>query len=438
MTQSGSASPFDDLGRAVQAKDVARAEAVLVRHPELKRRLDEAIPGGHFGATALLVAAGHRDRAMIDLLLREGADINARSHWWAGGFGVLDRDPDDLTDYLIGRGATVDIYAASRLGRLDRIDALLAADPSRVHVRGGDGQTPLHVAPTVAIAERLVAAGADIDAIDVDHESTPAQYLIRDHQDVVRYLVGRGCRTDLLMASALGDPDLVRSHLDADLAAAGTTVSDFWFPRQNPHAGGSIYKWTLGHYKIAHEIAREFGHEEVVQLLMKRSPAVIKLAAACELGEEDLLNRLVTAEPGFAPSPTSQDARRLPDAANRNRTTAVRLYLAAGWPVDARGELGASALHWAGWNGNFEMVRAILRAGPSLDLKDAEHDGTPLGWAIYGSKHGWHCRTGDYAGVVNALLDAGAALPPAPGAVEPDASEAVQAVLRERRKAGRA
>jgi hypothetical protein len=62
------------------------------------------------------------------------------------------------------------------------------------------------------------------------------------------------------------------------------------------------------------------------------------------------------------------------------------------------------------------------------------HDGTPLGWAIFGSKHGWHCRTGDYAGVVSALLDAGAPLPPAPGGAEPDASEAVQGVLRQRRK----
>jgi Ankyrin repeats (3 copies)/Ankyrin repeat len=434
MTNGKPRLPFDDLGAAILAKDAARAEEILARHTELKRRLDEAIPGGHFGATALLVAAGHRDRAMIDLLLREGADINARSHWWAGGFGVLDRDPDDLTDYLISRGATVDIYAASRHGRLDRVDTLLAADPSLAHARGGDGQTPLHVAQTVAIAERLVAAGADIDALDFDHESTPAQYLIRDHQDVVRYLIGRGCRTDILMGSALGDPDIVQSHLDVDPSAAGTTVSDRWFPKQNPHAGGSIYIWTLGHYKIAHEIARDFGHEEIVQLLMQRSPAFIKLAAACELGEEDLLNRLVTAEPGFAPSPTSEEARRLPDAANRNRTTAVRLYLVAGWPVDARGELGASALHWAGWNGNLEMVRAILLAGPSLTLKDAVHDGTPLGWAIFGSKHGWHCRTGDYAGVVNALLDAGALLPPAPGGAEPDASEAVQRVLRERRK----
>jgi hypothetical protein len=100
-----------------------------------------------------------------------------------------------------------------------------AADPDVVHARGGDGQTPLHFASTVEVAEFLLANGAEIDARDVDHESTPAQYMLRveqkrhyprDRQDVARYLVARGCRTDILMAAALGDADLVRRHLDAD------------------------------------------------------------------------------------------------------------------------------------------------------------------------------------------------------------------------------
>jgi hypothetical protein len=34
-----------------------------------------------------------------------------------------------------------------------------------------------------------------------------------------------------------------------------------------------------------------------------------------------------------------------------------------------------------------------------------------MDWAIHGSVHGWHRDTGDYPGVVKALLDAGAKLP---------------------------
>ena len=77
-----------------------------------------------------------------------------------------------------------------------------------MHARGGDGQTPLHFATTIDVAQLLLDHGADIDARDVDHESTPAQCMVRDRQEVARYLVSRGCRTDILMAAALGDLEL--------------------------------------------------------------------------------------------------------------------------------------------------------------------------------------------------------------------------------------
>ncbi len=76
--------------------------------------------------------------------------------------------------------------------------------------------------------------------------------------------------------------------------------------------------------------------------------------------------------------------------------------LNAGWPVDSQGEMGASALHWAAFNGNAEMTRAILEHHPSLELKSDEHESTPIGWAIFGSGNSWHSDTGDYVGTVKA------------------------------------
>ncbi len=146
----------------------------------------------------------------------------------------------------------------------DELRAIVSADPSAVHARGGDGQTPLHVASSVGMAQILLDHGADIDARDVDHESTPAQYLVRERPAVVRYLVERRCRTDLLMAAALGDETRVVRHLDAEPAAIRTTVSDIYFPKQDPRSGGSIYNWTLGTGKTAHVIAHESGHAGVL------------------------------------------------------------------------------------------------------------------------------------------------------------------------------
>jgi len=107
----------------------------------------------------------------------------------------------------------------------------------------------------------------------------------------------------------------------------------------------------------------------------------------------------------------------------------VRAMLGAGWPLDATGQHGATPLHWAAFHGNAEMIREILRHNPPLERKDAEFNSTPLGWAIYGSEHGWHCEDGNYVATVEALLDAGAKLPEE----SPNGTEAVKAVLRSRR-----
>ncbi len=114
---------------------------------------------------------------MIDALLGAGANINARTKWWAGGFGVLDMSSAELTPYLIQRGAYVDIHAAARLGMFDRLKSLVEADAGLVRARGGDGQTPLHFAATTEIAGYLLDHGAEIDVRDIDHESTAAQYM---------------------------------------------------------------------------------------------------------------------------------------------------------------------------------------------------------------------------------------------------------------------
>jgi Ankyrin repeat len=231
----------------------------------------------------------------------------------------------------------------------------------RLRAGGGDGQTPLHFASTVEVAEFLLPNGAEIDARDVGHESTPAQYMLRveqqrhyprDRQEVARYLVARGCRTDILMAAALGDVDLVRRHLDADAGCIRTSVSQEWFPKQDPRAGGTIYIWKLGAHRTAHSVARDFGHEEVFQLLKERTPEDLKMALACELGDEAVFQEFLSSHPDAAKTLSEQNQRKLPNAAQNNNTKAVRLMLEAGWPVDTPGEMGATALHWAGFNGN--------------------------------------------------------------------------------------
>jgi len=86
--------------------------------------------------------------------------------------------------------------------------------------------------------------------------------------------------------------------------------------------------------------------------------------------------------------------------------------LHAGWPVDARGKHGATPLHFAAWHGNVVMAKHVLEYRPPLEALDHDFSMTALGWALHGSLHGSNRDRGDYGGTVEALLDAGATLPP--------------------------
>jgi ankyrin repeat protein len=429
-------SPAEALKSAVCGGDAVRVHELIERHPELRAKIDDPLPNYGFGQQALFAAVQRSDRDTIDALLRAGADIRKRTEWWAGGFGVLDDCDPGMVDFLLERGALLDAHSAARLGMLSKVQELVSADPDVVRAKGGDGQTPLHFASTVEVAAFLLESGAEIDARDVNHESTPAQYMLRvehkrqyprDRQDVARYLVSRGCRTDILMAAALGDLELIGRHLDSDPGCIRMSVSEKWFPKQDPRASGTIYIEKLGANRTAHSVAREFGHEEVFQFLLSQTPKDLKLALACELGDKALLQEFPV-QNSVIPSELSETERqRLPNAAQNNNVNAVQTMLEAGWPVDTPGEMGATALHWAGFNGNAEMTRLLLRFHPALELKSRDYAGTAIAWAIFGSGNSWHRDTGDFVGTIQELLTAGAAMPPNAEELEP--SEAVLEVL---------
>jgi Ankyrin repeats (many copies) len=125
------------------------------------------------------------------------------------------------------------------------------------------------------------------------------------------------------------------------------------------------------------------------------------------------------------------------NAATRNDATMIRRLLTAGADPNARGGLDQTApLDWACWRGRYEAARALVEGGADIHAIN-RYGSDALGTAAHGSIH---CQDafggigtklpeeithGDYAGIVEMLIAAGARLPTRVGG-----SEAVQEALR--------
>lgn len=419
-------SPVELFGAAVRDGDVEGVRALLGAHPELVARINE--PLFDFKQPAIQLAMGNL--AMLDLLIAHGADINAKSAWEMGGFGILENAPPEQMRGLIERGAQVDVWSAAKFDMADRLREFLTSDPSLVNAKGGDGKRPLHYAAGVAIAQLLLDHGAEIDALDDDHHSTPAQYLVSDRPEVARFLLARGARSDLLLASALGDIDRVRRHLDEDASAIRMRVSQDWFPMvDTAKNGGHIYQWTLGFYASAFDVARKQGHKGVLDLLMERAGPLDRLLDALWNGDTAAADAILASSPALVGQAPSNATRLVADAARNNKTAAVAAMLDRGFPVTATSQHGAMPLHWAAWHGNPDMVHAVLRHHPPLDAGDRDHGGTAMGWLIHGAVGGWKgIATDKHDECAPLLLAAGLTVDEA---ALPTGNDALDRVLRE-------
>ncbi len=181
--------------------------------------------------------------------------------------------------------------------------------------------------------------------------------------------------------------------------------------------------------RTAYALAVQSGQTGTAALLARRGAntdisAFDRLVGAYAADDSAKLSQVTVAREGPLPE---EYERLLPEFAAGHRTAAVRGLLAAGIAVDARGEHGGTALHWACWKGYADLVKILLAHGASLTIEDEAFHAPPAGWFSHGLQN---CaeRDGDYPETARLLLAAGATI--AAGDI-PSGDEAVDAVLRE-------
>lgn len=407
--------------------ELRQAEAMLASHPELAgaglyaalvlgdaERVEVALrestglvrtKGGPQNWEPLLYvcysrfasAASSRAQDLVrtaQALLRAGADPNTSYN------------PEEWPDNPLSC-----LYGATGLNNNPALgQALLGAGANP-----NDGESLYHSTehPDLACVKLLLKHGASANG-------TNALKHMLDHEDPegLRLLLSAGA--DPNEANERGETALHWAISHGRSATVITTLLDAGAAIDAPRTEG----------RTAYALAVHCGQMEAAALLQTRgantelSP-VDRFIAACTNAGPVELDGLLEEAGKIAAAPGS--GRLIPDLTMHHRTAAVRALLGVGLPIGARGDHGATALHWACWKGYGDLVKILLERGASLTVEDHQFHGTPPGWFGHGARN---CcdEGGDYAEVARLLIAAGAKIP---AADMPTGRAEVDSVLRE-------
>ncbi len=371
---------------AVHGGEPEKVDRLLAEVNGLSEAIDQ--PWCHFDSPP--VVASKQNQEMVCVLLKHGANINARSDWWAGSFGVLDGVERKTFDFLVAQGATPDIHAFSNQGMVDEVRFCLEKDPRSANARGGDGQTPLHVAASIEVIDVLLSHGADVSIRCLDHSATAAQYAV-DKPDLCRHLIDAGATPDIFMAAALGDVDLASKVVALQPDAISTRVG--FCPhtsRVHTKADRHIYFWKLNNAETAMEVARNFQHDAMWKFLFDNGTEKDRFLAACWDADQQTVINLISRSPTITSQLNLSDRKELARAAWLGQTETVQLMLKAGFDPHVPDADNSTPLDRACFHGFHEIVSILLERDPEppLEFKN-QFGGTPLSCCIWGSKHSW-------------------------------------------------
>ena len=328
------------------------------------------------GRTPLHLAAAKGYTDIAELLVKGGADINAKS--------------DNL--------GTTALIVAIQNGHRDTVKVLVA-NGADVNAKGVENQTALHCAAKrgdVGIGKILMAQGAQTEA-KCKYGGTPLAWAAYEGQaEFAALLIEHGADIEAKLLDGRTTPlgrAVAQGHLDAAkvLLAKGANV--------NTRPSGR----TLVH------VAMHMGHQDMVRLLLTKGLQMPPIQEAAYFGDLDTVKTLVAEgtevntkdEAGYTPlhcalcgghkeivqfllgegadvnAKAADD--RTPLCFARTAEAAV-LLIAKGADANARVEYGHTVLHNASNRGDVQIVELLLAHGANANAKAGGADTLWKGW----------------------------------------------------------
>ncbi len=429
QAQAGPAHPAEAAlmdAQADETKEIQRIQQLIQNSPDLindpnQRLLFVAASAGELqvvnflldhgadinlvsgGDTALNAATAHGNKAMVELLLSRGADVNAR----------------------VTTGGTV-LHTAVENGFQAVAETLLQhhANVNAPFPPNNGGETPLHLAVIKSypnLVNLLLKYGADVNATNGSGRTPLVHAINHGRPDLVQKLLAAGAnpnlpstegRSPLSYAAEQRNPDIIQLLLDAK---ADPNAGTFNLPllmsiRQgNIHgcelllAGGAspsrtgLVNWGISHFLFS--MPRNGPYSPLEIAITQRNPDAVRLLLAHQadanttnasgapltldaLPQLEILKALLAAgaNPNWYPLPVPSEVNSgneslLMLAVDRNlyntpedKLAAARLLLDSGANSNAKNLTGLTPLHIAAYGGQLELVRLLLdhHADPNI------------------------------------------------------------------------
>ncbi|NKB68610.1 MAG: hypothetical protein GKR89_16225 [Candidatus Latescibacteria bacterium] len=413
-----------DIATAVILNAIEPLQELLKSQPASVKKGQQ---GGYLpdDTTPLHHACERGNHLATQRLLQAGANPNAVDSrgrpplYLAAQLGGLRRQQPgvELIDLLFSYDISRDIFTAALLGDLHQLSHELAAYPDRALARDLGGQTPLHLAAWnghTEAAKRLLAAGADPNAINHRGESPLQLATTYGHRETVEALLAKGALADIFTAVALGHIPHIEAQLAADPAqlnarnrygetpfswanwtdirgffADADTVREFLRTkgaRLNLANAAALDDTQtirgllknepecIHHDHLALHAAAGQGHLNTLELLVESGASLEARDEACHRTPlfEAVFQRQQGAVEFLAGCGADCNARDnygdtpLVHAADHGATQVVTTLLSLGADPNSADYLGGTSLHWAAMNGHAEIVELLLQNGADI------------------------------------------------------------------------
>jgi ankyrin len=321
------------------------------------------------GQTALMWAVAHRHPDVVQVLIEQGTDIQARSKVTQrvvaranryGGVVSYDRAAAERAVERIPEGGSTSLLFAARSGDLASA-ALLVAAGANVNDTAPDGMSALVMASHSGhgpLAAFLLEQGADPNHDGAGYTALHAAVL-RGDPDLVKALLARGAQPNALLVK--GDPQR-RYSKDYALNHTWVGATPFWLAAR--FAEVSTMRALAAGGADPHRAIKD-----------GTTPVIAAVAAGTDSGPSAADRR----ERRYDPLDL---AERVEHHAEYERQTLEAVEVAVELGVDVNGvnAAGETALHHAAAKGFNTIIQFLVNRGARLDVKNKRGQ-TPLAMA---------------------------------------------------------